>query len=70
MATKEEIEDKFRVGFEHIKKFELLSQQQEVLFAVHIERIQALQYLVTRLEELRAFELAANAPTTIGPETV
>ena len=58
MATVEEIEETFKVGFEYIKKFEALSQQQEAVFSVHLERIQALQFLVNRLEALKALELA------------
>ncbi len=59
MMTKEEIEEKFQSGFEHIKSFEALAQQQEVKFPLHLERIQALQFLVARLEELKVFELEA-----------
>lgn len=68
MATVEEVEEAFQVGFEHVKKFEVLAQKQEVPFPIHLERIQALQYLVNRLEVLKAFELAELETAAVEEE--
>jgi response regulator RpfG family c-di-GMP phosphodiesterase len=61
MSTEQEIEEKFKAGFELIKMLEALSQERKDEFQVHVERIQGLQFLVGRLQELRTHELSELA---------